>query len=496
MSDENAYFRKVIMKTNNERDSFFSGFFWKFNEQIFAQIVSFIVSIVLARILTPRDYGLVSLVNVFIVIANVFVTSGFSAALIQKKNATQMDFSTIFHCSFVFSLIIYAIIYLCAPLIADFYRNSALIPIVRVFALQLPLSSFNSIQQAYVSRHMAFRKIFFSTTIATVVSGIVGIMLALMNWGVWALVAQTIMSTILQTFVLFLEIPWKPKLEFSMDSAKELLGYGWKIFGASFLGTFFNELRNLIIGRFYSASDLAYYNRGSRIPELIANNIDGTITSVLFPVLSKHSDSYEKLKSMIRRSIRTSTFIIMPLMFGLAVAAKPVTQILLTDKWLPSVPFMQCLCISGAFGSISNANMQVIKASGRSDILLKLELIKKPLYLLFLIVSIKISVLAVAVSMASYNIVGMLINVKPNKDLINYSYKEQFKDIFPALILSLVMSICIWPIQLLNLNAFIELILEVFLGIIVYIGSSWIFKLEPFFYLLKYVKSFFIKKIK
>lgn len=484
------------MKKNKDRDSFFSGFFWKFNEQIASQLVSFIVSIVLARILTPKDYGIVSLVNVFIVIANVFVTSGFSAALIQKKDATQLDFSTIFHCSLIFSFVIYGIIYLCAPLIGDFYRNKALIWVVRVFALQLPLSSFNSIQQAYVSRHMAFRKIFVSTTIATILSGILGIIFALNNFGVWALVFQTILSTVFQTLVLFLEIPWRPKLEFSFESAKELIGYGWKVFGASFLGTFFNELRNLIIGRFYSPADLAYYNRGSRMPDLVANNIDSTITSVLFPVLSKHSDDYSKLKSMIRRSIRTSTFIIMPLMFGLAVAAKPVTQILLTNKWLPSVPFMQCLCISGAFGSISNANMQVIKASGRSDILLKLELIKKPLYLIFLIVSIKINVLAVAISMAIYNIVGMLINVKPNNKLINYSYREQFKDIFPALTLSMIMGICILPIQLLNLSPFFELTLEVISGGIIYLGGSWIFKLEPFFYLLEYAKSFFNKQAK
>lgn len=473
----------------SEKKSFFSGFFWKFNEQIAAQLVSFVVSIVLARILSPEDYGMVSLVNVFIVIANVFVTSGFSAALIQKKNATEIDFSTIFHISFIFSLVIYGIIYLCAPLIGDFYKNVKLIPVVRVFALQLPLSSFNSIQQAYVSRHMAFRKIFVSTTVATVLSGIIGILLAYEGWGVWALVAQTIMSTVFQTIVLFFEIPWKPKLEFSMVSARELIGYGWKIFGASFLGTFFNELRSLIIGRFYSAADLAYYNRGARMPDLLANNIDNTVTSVLFPVLSNHSDDYKKLKSMTRRSIKTTTYIIMPLMLGLAVVAEPLTRILLTDKWLPSVPFMQCLCISGAFGSISNANMQVIKASGRSDILLKLELVKKPLYLIFLLASIKINVFAVAASMAIYNVVGMLINTIPNKRLINYSTLEQFKDISPALLLSIGMAIVIYPAKFLSLNVFLELILEVIIGGTVYIGGSYIFKLEPFFYLLDYLKQ-------
>lgn len=484
------------MQKNNDKNNFFLCFFWKFNEQILSQLVSFIVSIVLARLLSPKDYGIVALVNVFIILANVFVTSGFSSALIQRKDATEKDFSTIFHCSFIFSLIIYAIIYFSAPLIANFYRNNGLIIVVRVFALQLPISSFNSIQQAYVSRNMAFQKIFISTTIATLLSGLIGIICAFLRMEVWALVVQTLSATILQTFVLFLEIPWRPKLEFSMQSAKELINYGWKVFCASFLGTFFNELRNLIIGRFYSPADLAYYNRGSRMPDLIANNIDTTITSVLFPVLSKHSDNYQKLKFMIRRSIRTSTFLIMPLMFGLAVAAKPVTQILLTDKWLPSVPFMQCLCISGAFGSISNANMQVIKASGRSDLLLKLELIKKPLYLVFLIASIKINILAVAISMAMYNIIGMMINVKPNKRLIGYSYKEQFIDVFPALILSLIMSLCILPIQFLNLSPFVELLCEIALGILIYVGGAIIFKLEPFFYLLEYVKSFLKKNTK
>ena len=248
------------MTSHNDRDSFFSGFFWKFNEQISSQIVSFVVSIVLARILSPKDYGIVSLVNVFIILANVFVTSGFSAALIQKKDATELDFSTIFHCSFIFSIIIYLLIYIFAPQRGKFYDNSSLIPVTRVFALQLPLSAFNSIQQAYVSRHMAFQKIFVSTTLATILSGIIGIILALNDWGVWALVAQTIMSTLFQTIVLFFEIPWRPKFEFSVNSAKELMSYGWKVFGASFLGAFFNELINLIIGKFYSPSDLAYYN--------------------------------------------------------------------------------------------------------------------------------------------------------------------------------------------------------------------------------------------
>ena len=389
---------------NNKRDSFFAGFFWKFNEQITSQLVSFAISIILARLLSPKEYGIISLVNVFIIIMEVFVTTGFSSALIQKKNTSQLDFSTLFLCSFIFSIILYIIIFLSAGLIANFYHNEDLIPVIKVLGLRLPISAFNSIQMAYVSRHMAFKKIFFSTSIATIISGIVGIVLAYIGWGVWALVYQNLLSVLLQTIVLFAEIPWRPRLEFSFKEAKALMNYGWKVLAANLSGTFFLQLRSLIIGRFYNASDLAYYNRGSRFPELISNNVDGTISSVLFPALSKYSDDLFKLKEVTRESLRMSSFIIFPLMFGLAVVAKPITVLLLTSKWLPSVPFMQCLCIAFSFSTISNANMQALKASGRSDVLLELELLKKPIYLAFLIFSIKISVLAVAVSMAINNL--------------------------------------------------------------------------------------------
>lgn len=477
---------------NKKKVSIFSGFFWKFNEQIASQVVSFVVSIILARILTPKEYGIVALVNVFIVIMEVFVTTGFSSALIQKKNVTRIDFSTLFHCSFVFSIMLYVIIFLSSGLIAAFYHNNMLIPVIRVLSLRLPISAFNSIQMAYVSRKMAFRKIFVSTTIATMVSGVLGIALAYMNFGVWALVWQGLTSVLFQTMVLFFQIPWRPYLEFSISEAKVLMNYGWKILAANFLGTFFLQFRSLIIGRFYNASDLAYYNRGSRFPELISNNVDGTISSVLFPALSQYSDSPDRLKSMTRQSMRMSSFVIFPLMFGLAVAAKPITILLLTRKWLPSVPFMQFLCIAFCFSTISNANMQALKASGRSDILLELEILKKPIYLVFMLGSIKISVLAVAISMMINNFVEMIIDIFPNKKVINYSYKEQFKDIIPTFLLAIIMSLCILPIGILRLNSILEIILDFVIGSTIYLSGAYLLKLEPLFYLFKYLKNWWI----
>lgn len=480
---------------NNKKVSIFSGFFWKFNEQIASQVVSFVVSIILARILAPKEYGIVALVNVFIVIMEVFVTTGFSSALIQKQNVTRLDFSTLFHCSFVFSILLYGIIFSCSGLIAAFYHNKMLIPVIRILSLRLPISAFNSIQMAYVSRRMAFKKIFVSTTVATIVSGVLGIILAYSNFGVWALVWQGLTSVLFQTMVLFFQIPWRPYFEFSWTEAKVLMNYGWKVLAANFLGTFFLQFRSLIIGRFYNAADLAYYNRGSRFPELISNNVDGTISSVLFPALSQYSDDQKKLKNMTRQSMRMSSFVIFPIMFGLAVAAKPITIILLTRKWLPSVPFMQFLCIAFCFSTISNANIQALKASGRSDVLLELEMLKKPVYLILILSSIKISVLAVAISMMLNNFVEMIIDIFPNKKVIGYSYKEQLKDIVPTFLLSIIMALCILPICLFHFNSILEIVFELLIGIAVYLGGAYLLKLEPLFYLFNYLKRLFFDKL-
>ena len=484
------------MKSNIERFSFFSGFFWKFNEQIMGQLVSFIVSIILARLLSPKDYGLVSLVNVFIVLANVFVTSGLSTALIQKKDATDMDFSTVFYCNFALAWLLYFLIFLLSPNIAIFYHDKRLINIVRIFALNLPISSINSIQQAYVARKIAFRKIFFATSVASIISGLVGIFLAYKGWGVWALVIQILSNTIMATLVLFIQIPWHPQLIFSIKSAKELINYGWKVLAADFLGTFFAQLRNLVIGRFYTATDLAFYNRGDQFPNLLSNNIDNTISSVLFPVMSKYGDDVDKLKSMVRRSLRISSYIITPIMFGLAVIAKPLILILLTNKWLPAVPYMQILCISNVFSTITNTNLQVMKASGRSDVLLKIELIKKPIYIILLFIGIKFSVFMVAVTMAIYSFYAACVNMRPNKKIINYSAKDQLSDVFPSIFLSVLMAIITSLINFLNLSNILTLVIQVMLGIIIYVLGSKIFRLEPYTYMKKYIVELVKEKLR
>lgn len=467
-----------------------TGFFWKFGEQISSQLVSFVLSIILARLLAPKDYGVVALVQVFITIAQVFVTSGFGNALIQKKDADETDFSTIFYLSELMSVIVYAVLFIASPWISAFYNNPELTLVLRVFALQLPLSAFNGIQQAYISKHLMFKKVFISTTIAAIMSGIVGVVMAYFGFGVWALVWQALSSTIFVSVTLAAQVKWHPQLKFSWEAGKPLVSFGWKLLVASLLGQFFNQLRSLILGKFYTTTDLAYYNRGQKFPDLITTNIDGTVSTVLFPTLSNINDDLVKVKLAIRKSIKTSTFVIMPLLFGLAATSRPIILLLLTDKWSAAIPFMQILCFSDVFDTVSNTNMQAIQAIGRSDIMLKLEFIKKPLYLVLLIIGININVYAVAWTMVIYNVVAVFINMAPNRKLLGYDIKEQLADIIPALLNSAIMYFVVDFLgNTLSTPLILTLVIQIFVGVASYVGIALIFKMEGLKNVLEVLKK-------
>ena len=478
----------------SSKQKVFSGFFWKFGERISAQLISFIVSIVLARLLLPSEYGAVALIMVFITIANVFVTSGLSSALIQKKDANETDFSTVFYCTLAMSIILYSILFLTSKYIADFYKMPELNWYVRIFSIKILISAYNSIQHAYVSRNMLFKKFFFSTIIGTLISGIIGIGMAYAGFGPWAIIAQYLSNSLIDTIVLNFTIPWHPKFVFSKDSAKSLLGFGWRVLLTDLSGTIFDNLRSLLIGRFYTSSDLAYYNKGQQFPQLIGNNIDDSITSVLFPAMSNSSDNEKRIKEMTRRTMKTSSYIIFPMMAGLIAIAKPLITLLLSEKWNDSIIFMQILCVSQAMSTISKSNIQAMKALGRSDVTLKLEFIKKPIYFIMLILSIKYGVLAIAISMMLYSIIGTIINMQPNKKLLKYSLKEQIIDLLPALTLSTLMCLIIMQIDRFNLSLIITLLVQIPLGIFIYVGLSILLKLESFYYLKEYLQELLLRR--
>ena len=468
-----------------------SGLAWTFAERILAQGVSFIVSIIIARLLVPEAYGTVIMVTVFINIANVFVSNGLGEALVQKKNADETDYSTMFYCSLSLALVIYLILFWGAPFIASFYDNSLLIPVLRVLALKLPISAISTIQHAYVSKHMIFRRFFFSTLGGTLVSGVVGIIMAYCGFGVWALVAQYLTNTTIDTMVLFVTVPWRPRLKFSKSSAKSLGKYGFQLMLTGLIQEIYTQLRSLIIGKVYSPADLAFYNKGNNFPSIIITNVDTSIGKVVFPAMAESKDDKVKLKSVGRRAMKTTSYIVFPLMAGLFVIAKPLISVLLTDKWMGCVPFLQVACISFALIPVQTTNWQIIKAAGRSDICLKLEILKKIIGVFVILITMKISVMAVALSAAFVSFISMLINIFPNDRLIGYSIKEQFFDLLPAILASIFMAVIISPINRIIQSNLLLILTQVIAGGIIYVAISVVFKVDSFKYLYDTVKSIF-----
>ena len=452
------------MNQDIAKNKVLSGLFWKFSERISAQLVTFIVSIVLARLLDPSHYGTIAIVNVFIALANVFVISGFGNSLIQKKNSDELDYSSVFYANIFLTIILYLILYFTAPIIAEFYNMEILCPTLRVLGLRLIVGGVNSVQHAYVSKNMMFRRFFWSTLFGTILSGVVGLIMAYRGYGVWALVAQYMTNTCVDTVVLWFSVRWRPILAFSFNRLKFLFSYGWKLLISAFLDTGYKELRTIVIGKMYSSNDLAFYNKGKSFPDLIVTNINNSIQSVLFPAMSNEQDNKNTIKLMVRRSIRISSFIMLPMMTGLALVAEPLIRLLLTDKWIYCVPYLQISCFTFAFMPIHTANLQAIKAMGRSDLFLKLEIIKKVISITVLIGVMQYGVFAIAVSAMLTTLTSSFINAYPNKKLIGYTYLEQLKDFFNGFIPLLIMTGAVCVINIFNISSLPQVLIKVLVG--------------------------------
>jgi teichuronic acid exporter len=477
------------MSSQHTKSNILSSLFWKLMERGGAQGIQFFVSIILARLLSPEEYGIIAIVMVFILLANVFVESGFNTALIQKKDADEVDFSSVLYLSLGVAIILYGIIFITAPLIASFYNQPILVKVLRVLSITLFIGAFNSIQNAYVARNMLFKKLFTSSLGSVTISGVVGIIAAFSGLGVWALVLQQLTSQLAVAVILWFTVKWRPHLIFSTTRVKSLFSYGSKLLASGLLDTLYSNLRTLLIGRMYTPSMLGYYNRGQQFPQLIVSNINGSIQSVMLPALSAHQDDRKRVKEMMRRAIVSSSFLIFPMMIGMAVVAEPLVEIVLTDKWLPAVPFLQIACFTFALWPIHTANLQAINAMGRSDIFLKLEIIKKIMGLIVLGVSLPFGVYAIALGGLFSGLIGTFINAYPNKELLNYSYKEQWLDIMPSLLISLIMGGIVYLFNFLSFPVWQVLILQTVSGGIIYILLAKIFKIESFTYLVETMKQ-------
>ena len=486
MSEENT--TKRIAK-----NTVISSLIWKFLERGGVQGVQFVLSIILARLVSPEDYGVIALILVFTQIATVFIQSGFNTALIQKKESDDTDFSSIFYLSLFVALICYVVLFFAAPFIAKFYNQEILTPVIRVISLTLFFGAVNSVQNAYVSKTMQFKRFFYSSMGAVVGSGIVGVIIAYMGYGVWALVAQQLIKDVLICLILWFTVKWRPKWLFSFERVKALFSFGWKLLCSCLLETIFRNIYNLIVGKIYDSQILGFFNRGQQFPQVIATNIDGSIQSVMLPTLSANNDNIKELKRITRRSISTSAFVLMPCMFGLAAVAEPLVKVLLTDKWLPCIPFLQLACISFSIYPIHTANLTAFNALGRSDLYLKLEVIKKCITVLNILITLPLGIYAMAIGQLIQGFLASFINAYPNKKLMNYSYFEQWKDLIPSFLLSLFMAGIVWSMNFLQITPLLLLILQIVVGIILYILLSKLFKVEVYSYFINTIKGF-VKK--
>ncbi|WP_303804902.1 lipopolysaccharide biosynthesis protein [Ruminococcus flavefaciens] len=477
-----------------KRDTVVTNLIWRLGERFGAKMVQFLVQMILAKMLAPEIWGTIGLILIFIEVLQVFIESGLGNALIQKKDADDLDFSTVFYFNCVICGAAYLLMFFAAPLIAWFYKAPELTSAIRVMSLVLVVSGLKNVQQAYVSKNMLFKRFFFATLIGTVTAAVIGIAMAYFGFGLWAIIAQNLINVTIDTCILWITVKWRPKRAFSFQRLKQLYSFGWKLFASSLMEVIYLKLRGLIIGKKYSKEDLAYYTYGEYFPQFITSILNSSIDSVLLPSMSSVQDSRENVKNMTRRAIKIGTYILMPFMVGIMVCAGPVVRIVLTEDWLPVIPYLRILCISYAFMPIHTANLNAIKAIGRSDTYLKLEIIKKFVDFASILATMFISVKAMVYGVLVASIISQVINAWPNKKLLGYSYLEQVADMIPQIIASTIMGAVIYIINLVDIHYLLMLAIQIPLGVIVYIICSKLMHIDSFDYLLDVIKSLLNRK--
>ena len=468
-----------------------SSTIWKFLERFIAQGVSFVVSLIIARILIPDDYSVVSIVTIFFAFANVLISGGLNTALIQKKNADELDYSTIFHISVFIAVLVYIILFFLAPVIANIYHKSDLVSVIRVMGLILPVTAIKSIYSAYISSHLQFKKFFFATLGGTIVSAFVGIWMALTGFGPWALVAQQMTNTAIDTVILVICTHVGITMKISMERFRSLFRYSWKILVSNLLGTVYSEVSPLAIGLKFSATDLAFYTKGKSFPTLLSTTTTNTLASVLFPVMAKFQDEKDKILKYTRLYIRLSSFITFPFMLGLFGVSRSFVLTVLTEKWLPSVYYIKIFCLCNMFDITSAGNCETIKAIGRSDVYLKMEIVKKVGYFLtlavFLVFSKSPEILAVATCVCV--LIQIVVNSIPNITLIGYKLKYQLEDLLPNLFSAGLMCAAILLVEKLSLAPLITLIIQILVGIMIYFAIAVFTKNSSLLYIFQTVKN-------
>lgn len=483
-ANDNSVNRKVIS----------TNILWRFLERFGAYIVSFVVSIVLARILDPSTYGVVALMTVIITFLDVFVTGGFANALIYDKNATEKDFNTIFIFNAAFSLILYVVLFFCSPLIADYYAKPALTWLIRVSGISLLISGVKNLQYAYVAKSLQFKKFFFATIGGTIASGIIGIILAVRGYGAWALVIQGVTNHFVDSFILWFVIKWKPKFEFSFPLLKKHFFFGFKILIYKIIYNISNSVRQLAIGKKYSDEDLAFYNRGKTYPNMIGQNITSSVNSVMYPVLAKTQDNKKRFNEILEKSFKINTFIMLPICVGFFCVSDTFIQLLLGEKWLPASPYIKIFCIVVFFNSVEAIFSNGPMALGKSTASMVLGIAECLINIGLLIASIPFGVMAVGYSMIVSSAINCVIYFVYLWYLSRFNFLKCFVDSFDSIVASVVMGTVVIAVARFPLPYYLVFILQVVVGVFTYFIISKAFDNKALPYCLSLVKDLRKKK--
>jgi len=465
---------------NELKDKAIKGGIWTFAEKLGNQLISFGIGLILARLLIPEDYGLYGILLVFIAIGQTFVDGGFSSALIRKSNATASDYSTVFWFNLIVAILFYWILFFTANKISSFYNEPKLKLLAQIIGINIILNSLILIQKTILIKKFDFKTQARISFLATIIGGIFGIYLALIGMGIWSLVLQNISRTFIITCGLWIKSSWRPMLIFSRNSFKELFGFGSKLLASGLIYVLSENLYSIVIGKIYNIKSLGYYSRANQFQQLPVTSIYGTISAIAFPTLSELQDDNQKLKSASKSIIKLTAFILFPIMGILGVVAHPLVSIVLTEKWLPSVSLIQLLCIIGAFYPIHAINLEILKVKGRSDLFLKLEVLKQGLNVIVILVCYKFDVIGLVIGLLILNIVSFFINSFFSKKIINYGSIEQIKDLMVFILLTGTLILLLYGLSFIFKQNLLKLIILPLIGSAFYLTISYYLKLKEF----------------
>lgn len=468
----------------------FSGILWTAAERFGLQLIQFVVVIVLARLLTPADFGLVAMLMVIFAVSSVLVNGGFTAALIREPEITEEDKSTAFWMNLIAAVVIYGIIWIAAPAVASFFEQPRLVGLTRFMALNLIFLSLTLVQSAELTHRLDFKRLGLTSIAASGVTGAVAVTLAYFGVGVWALAAKYVLASACSSVFLYLVNPWYPKQWISRKSLKKLFGFGSKLAASGLLDQVYQNIYKVVIGKFFAATTLGFYTQAQNFQNMASQSLVGMLQKVTYPVLAKANDDPERLKRGYRKMIQVSSYVIFPAMIGMALTAEPLVLTLVGEKWLQTVPFLQILCVSGALYHLHSINLNILKVVGRTDLFLKLEVIKKVNITIAIIVGLQFGIWGLLIGQVISSYVALFVNMYYTKDFINYSIPEQIRDIIKILLLSIPMGFSTWLVGNLPIGAsLIRLVLTALAGIIVYAATGLILKAEPLLNIKKLASS-------